>query len=190
MPMMGWQSRTLAVAILLAVLTALAFLTVVPTIDAYHRFEDEIARKTGELERYSGLSARRESLKEKITARRQQLADDPVFLEGATQPLSAALLQEHVREAIERTGGDVQAIETLPAQEKRAALHQINVRVSVLADVRDVKEILSLVETGEPVLFIESVEVFGNLLHPDEGPRIAPDLRLRMHVSGYWQPPR
>jgi putative aminopeptidase FrvX len=187
--MTTWQSRALAVAILLAVMAALAQLVIVPTITAYSSVNEEIAQKTALLERYAGLPARQDRLKAMIEARRQHLEDDPLFLKASRASLTTVKLQEHVRKAIERTDGDIRAIESLPTIEKGNALHQINVRVDVRAAIRDAQEILSYIERGEPVLFVEKVEILANLVHLDDKPRIHRDLRLRMQVSGYWQQP-
>ncbi len=184
------QRRVLAVAILLTLITGLAQLLVVPTIAAYSNVKGEIAEKTALLDRYGGLSARQERLQAMIEERRQHLEDDPLFLKAPTESLTTAKLQEHVREAIEQTGGSIQAIESLPTIEKGNALHQINVRVDIIGDIRDAKEILGYIEGGEPVLFVERVDILANLVHLGDEPRIDRDLRLRMLISGYWQQPQ
>lgn len=187
--MTPWQSRALAVVILLAVMAALTQLAIVPTITAYSDVKEEIVKKTALLERYAGLSARQDRLKAMIEARRRHLEGDPLFLKASRESLTTVKLQEHVRKAIERTGGDVRAIESLPTMEKDNALRQINVQVDVRADIRDAQAILTYIERGEPVLFVERVEIFANLVHLDDKPSIHRDLRLRMQVSGYWQQP-
>ena len=111
------------------------------------------------------------------------------YLEGANDALAAAALQDLVVDAVDMTGGDVRSIRSLPVVdiEERPELRRTGVQIRFAADIGSLAETLHDLETMEPRLFVDRLEILAaNARRTKNGARHAePQLDVRIDVHGY-----
>ncbi len=151
-------SRLLALALLLAVL-AVPYLAIVrPFIAELAANRETLAEQATLLERYSRLAAAGEGLGERLDASRRQPVDENVYLEGASEALVAAELQNRVKIAVQSNGGTLNSTQILePTAE--AGFRRLAVRARMSAGTDALPKVLHALEAGRPFLFIDNVDI-------------------------------
>ncbi len=128
----GPRGRLLAVGLLIAAL-GLAWLGVAqPLLDWHADRLAELDRQSALLRRMQALAAALPSLRQAAEAARQGTDQASAALEGATDPVAAATLQQSRDELAGGAGVRIGSVETLPA-EAVGAWQAITVRVTVTA---------------------------------------------------------
>jgi len=108
------------------------------------------------------------------------------FLEGHTQTIAGAALQQRVVAAVTAAGGDVLSSQ-LDLQGSDAARGLISLSVNCEIDQNKLQELIYDLETGMPFLFLDQLVV----QTPQIGGKILVGSETRLHVqldvSGQWQ---
>ncbi len=184
----SWAAKVAALGILGIVLLAAAQFIVQPLLQTYRGNQEKIAHSTDLLQRYRALAEEQPRLAERLSALEETDASSAAYLEGTSDALAAADLQDLASEAIEITGGEVKSTQSLPAVdvEDGPLLRKIAVNLRFSTDIDGLAEALYELEAGEPVLFIDLLQISA------EGSRQAKQdaqsvqkLDVRLDVFGY-----
>jgi general secretion pathway protein M len=128
----GARGRLLAVAVLIAALDVLWLGVAQPLLDWHAGRAAQLDRESALLRRMQVLTAALPSLRQAAEAARQGPDQASAALEGATDAIAAATLQQSLDELAGGAGVRIGSVETLPA-EAAGAWQAITVRVTVTA---------------------------------------------------------
>jgi len=184
-----WVSRSLALALLLGLVLLVYALVVAPLIASYRQSEIAVAEAQELLAGYRSVAARRDALEAQLAALADRQDDSGLYLAGTTDALAAAALQDHVKGAIEGSGGNLRSIQILPAEDDEG-FRRVGVRAQLTATVNDLLRILHGIEGGTPFLFVDALEINNRRARRrsrDEAETMDPVLLVRLDVAGYQQ---
>jgi general secretion pathway protein M len=154
-------SRFAAVGLLLLVLLAAWSFVVVPLHAAYRAAAADIEQSRDLLERYRLLAAQQPELERMVKQGRKRAGASAAYLEGATEALAGAALQEQVRTLVDAVDGELRSTQTLPLQtaEDGASARRIGLRLQLGIELAGLQELLYTFEAAEPYLFLEDVTI-------------------------------
>jgi general secretion pathway protein M len=185
-------SRLLAVALVLLAGLALVRLLVLPVLAAYQETAASIEQSQTLLQRYRALAAQRPRLEEELAAQRKAEVASIAYLEGESDALAAAALQDQVRAVITRAGGELRSTQILPVEAAgpETSVRRASLRLQLAVDVAGLQQLLYELETSEPYLFVDDINIRERRLRrlrDEEGE--APVLDVSLEVSGYMRGP-
>ncbi len=154
----AWASRLSAVGLLAAVIAALAVFAVLPAIEAYDDTDAALAlaaEQTTGFERVARVRSAYEARLEDLTARESA---SQLYLQGSTDALAAANLQDKVNGVIEQHGGTVRSIQILPARDD-GEFRRVSVRVQFSASAESMFRAVYSLEAARPFVFIENLDI-------------------------------
>jgi general secretion pathway protein M len=185
-------SRLLAVALVLLAGLALVRLLVLPVLAAYGETAASIEQSQTLLQRYRALAAQRPRLEEELAAQRKAEVASVAYLEGESDALAAAALQDQVRAIITRAGGELRSTQILPVEAAgpETSVRRASLRLQLAVDVAGLQQLLYELETSEPYLFVDDINIRERRLRRlrDEEEE-APVLDVSLEVSGYMRGP-
>ena len=158
----GRRGQVLAVAIAAVALLTLWFGIVLP-LAVWH------ATRAASLERQATLAGRMEALAASLPALRRRaatLAAGPApqtLLEGASDAVAGAALQEQVQAMAQEAGSPLTSVETLPA-EPAGAYRRIGLRVSLSAPFPSLVHLLAAIADANPRMLVDDLQVL-SLIH-------------------------
>ena len=133
----------------------------------------------------------REALEARIASLQQERRDASGFLQESKPELASARMVRLVKTIIARSGGNLQRTQILtPGKGER--FRHVTIRVVMTGSVEAVQKIFHGVESGEPYLFLDKVEIRGGR-SPSRRSRkgktkpSAPPLRIRYNVYGFMK---
>lgn len=183
-------SRLLAVALLLVAGLALVQLLVLPVLAAYRETAASIEQSQTLLQRYRALAAQRPRLEDELASQQKAEVASVAYLEGASDALAAAALQDQVRAIITRAGGELRSTQILPVEpaSPESSVRRASLRLQLAVDVDGLQQLLYELETSEPYLFVEDLNIRERSLRRlrDEEEE-APVLDVSLEVSGYMR---
>ncbi len=148
--------RALAVAILVAIVAVIYAALVQPLIDTYAADNAEIAQRQEALLRYQraaqGLPARQKEL----AALKQDQAKADGFLEGSSDTLIAAQIQNRVKTLANAAKIELKSSQVLPAA-LDGKLKRIAIRGQISATTTGLLSIFHDLEAQSPSLFLDNV---------------------------------
>lgn len=167
----GWVGRLLALGMTVAVLGALWVGAAVPLLDWY-------AERAVQLENRHAIARRMAALVEMLPELRQQAqtasasdkAGTEEMLEGASDAIAGAALQERLQEMAARAGAPLSSAEALPG-EAAGAYRRIGVRVSVSAQWPALVRLLQAVAQASPRMLADDLQLRASPQIPRSGPR-------------------
>ncbi len=181
-------ARIAALAILGILLLAAYHVVLQPVIQHYQDNRDHIARTSKLLHHYRARAAERPALTEQLSAFEADSEAGTGYLEGPSDGLAAAELQERVSDAIDAADGEIRSMQILPASDVEDDLpfRRTGLKVRFAANLDNLAEALYDLETNEPHLFIEELLVVAPRArqHLDKA-KTDPLLDIRMDVLGY-----
>ncbi|MEM9442815.1 MAG: type II secretion system protein GspM [Pseudomonadota bacterium] len=181
-------SRTLALAILAALVLGVFLFAIEPAMSTYQNNRDEIARSKQLLQRYEALIAERPGLIERIEALDADDSNATAFLENTDEALAGVELQDLVSAVVDTAGGSVKSIQVLPAidVEEGPPLRKSGVKLRFSADIDMLAETLFELETMEPLLFIDQLQVTAARTRQGRNEAdMAPELDVRIDVFSF-----
>lgn len=175
----------LAALVLVLALPVLSWLGLaVPLLAAHAESEREIAELTAKTDRLAALAATREDLtrqKEALAARRQH---GGLLLAGASEALAAAALQNTIKTAVARAGGELRSTQPLTTSEEKG-FRRISVRALLSTDGEGLRILLHAIDSARPLLVVETLEVRGRAVSRQGGEPEEPQLDIRIDVTGF-----
>lgn len=180
-----WVHRVAALALLAGGLALVYAIVVAPVLASYEDTRTRLHQQEELLSRYLAVAGGRDRLERRVQEVSARQSASGAFIQGKTQALATAALQDRVRSVMQKAGGDVRSTQSLPA-ENVEGLTRVGLRVQMLATIREVREILRELETGRPLLFVEELELRGRLQRGEDGePAVSDQLLVRIGVVGY-----
>jgi general secretion pathway protein M len=154
-------SRMLALTLLVAALLGSYVLVVVPLLTSYEENAEAIERAESLLQRQQALAAQQPQLVERLEEERAQAEAVSGYLDGPSDALAAAQLQDRVKEVVEASGGELRSTRILPAEDVDASpgTRRTSLRVQLIVNIEGLAEILYGLEAGEPYVLIDELMV-------------------------------
>ena len=154
-------SRTLALTLLGVALLGAQSLIIAPVLSAYRDGEARIEQAKELLQRYEALGQQRSLLTDRLAEQQERAASAAGYLQGPSDALAAAQLQDRVKSVVETAGGQLRSTQILPAEQLEAELgvRRTRLRVHFVVTIEGLEETLYELETGQPYLIIDDVTV-------------------------------
>lgn len=183
-------SRTLALMLLAIAIMGAYRLILIPLVIAYHDGEARIERGKELLERYEALAQRRSLLAGRLSEQQERAASATGFLQGPTDAVAAAQLQDRVKVVVEAVGGELRSTQILPAEqlEDGTGIRRTALRVQFTATVDGLQATLYELEAGQPYLIISDIAVRQEAARRqsgDAGAQRPPVLDVSLELFGY-----
>lgn len=184
---MGWpadQRRKAALGLLAAAVALVTALVALPLWLAHRHYDDALEDIDRRLVRYERLAAARPALEKKLEAVRA-LGSRKYFLKSGAASLSAAEVQDKVRQFVEANGGRIISIQPVPPRDE-GRFRQVTVTIQANANVVALRRILLQLETNEPYIFVDSLVVRAQVppgYKPPPG--MDPDMFVQFDVTGF-----
>ena len=177
--------RLLALSILITLLLAVYNLAIGPLLDSYaanRRAIDEMRTAEGH---YAELAREAPALQTQIETMQRQSAATAGYLEGQNESVVAAAMQERLKAAVVRTGGQLRSTQVVTSAENTKS-HRIAVRGSMAISLAALQRVLYELESGSPYLFVDNLDV-RPIVNPRAGGQIDADglLDVSFDVYGY-----
>ena len=178
------KRRQAAFSLLAVALAAAIFLVSIPLWLLHRHYDSALEDIDQRLVRYERLAASRPQLQRKLDAVRAA-GSRKYFLKASAPSLSAAEIQERVRQFVEAQGGRLISVQVAQPKEE-GRFRQITVTVQANANIGALRKILRATETGEPYLFIDALTVRAQVppgFKP--APGFEPEMFIQLDVSGF-----
>lgn len=183
-----WVSRLAAIGLLAAVIAAAAVFAVLPTLKAYDDTALALARAKEQVigfERVARGRSAYEARLEELTARESA---SQVYLQGGTDALAAARLQDQVSGVIERHGGTVRSIQSLPGQDDEE-FRRVSVRVQFTGTTESLFQAVYSLETARPFVFVDNLDIRNRRSRRRANQQSDnPALNVTLDLSGFVRP--
>jgi general secretion pathway protein M len=176
----------LALGLLLAVLAAVAALAILPIRQAYDGYDAAIAAAQQRLAVQRGVAAATAGLEPRLAQLERGYATDASYLKSTSRTLAAAELQGIVKRAILAGRGEVLSTQIVNEGGDNPG-RGVTLAVKMRATVEQTVGIFYRLETGQPLLFIDDVQLrtqVVRLRRPDAQPA-APPLDVQFELTGF-----
>ena len=131
---------------------------VMPVIDWHGERADALVQKAALVQRMEALVATRAAVQEQAKAVAAGGAGETALLEGDSESVASATLQELLQAMFMRAGVQLNSVETLPGDET-GAYRRIRLRVSFNASWPVLMSLLKEFELARPALLIDELSV-------------------------------
>lgn len=180
------RQKLLALAILAAIALASWGLFIQPLRLAYQHAEQQIIDLQDQRQRYQRINQSHDVLRARLQQRQQQLDKAQVLLQGRTQALLSASLQQRLRGIIADSGGElvrVQAMEPVIEQQ----LTVIRLQVRLRANLDQLLTTLLQLQQGQPLLNLSQLSIQSRpaRILRSSGRPISWPLEVQFQLSGY-----
>jgi general secretion pathway protein M len=184
MPLIDRQSHiALCYALLFVAVGALLFATLGPAVAIRSEFGSELATSRQQYARFNAAIAEAGAAAAEIETRAEAV-DRSSFFTADTNVLAAAELQSRLKALIDERHGTVASMNVVPTSEE-GVFPPIGVSATLQCSVDCLMDLLYVVETQSPALFVEELSV--QSLH--QPGRVLPtrdiELEIRLTVTGY-----
>ena len=152
-------SRALALVLLAAAVSGGYLLVVVPVLAAYRDTADAIEQAESLLQRQRALAAQRPLLIARIEEEKEQADAMAGYLQGPSDALAAAQLQDRLKAVVEAAGGELRSTRILPAEAVEASpgTRRTALQVQMVVTIDGLAEILYGLEAGQPYVLIDEL---------------------------------
>lgn len=151
-------SRSLAVAILLAVIGGLYYGIVRPILDNYNETQASIEQMQDTLERYQRAARDLAPRQAELAALKQRQSAQVGFLQGANDTLVAAQIQNRIKSLADTTKSELRSTQVLPSQDE-GKLRRIIVRGQMSTTLAGALGVFHDLEAASPLLFLDNVDL-------------------------------
>ena len=185
--LLGRRGLYLVGALAAALLLLFVAMPAIAAFGAQHQERDDALEQ---LATYRNEVASQPAMLEALAQSRMQVAAMPGLMRSPTDALAAAQLQLLMKQIVEANSGDLRSTQALaPAQAN--GFSRIAVQCDLTLPLARLKDLLYAVETHQPYVFIEHVEVNGPLSWQGDPAKPAqPVLEVRLTTHAYrWAPP-
>lgn len=151
------QSRMLALGILILVLLAMISLLATPIFLLHRHYDQELEGLEDRLDRYQRLAASRDQLTRGLTQLRA-LDGRRFYLKNSAPAVAAGEIQELEKALIEKNGGRLASMQIQPHKDE-GPFRRVAVIVQLLGSIGTVQNVLRALESNEPYLFVDNLNV-------------------------------
>jgi general secretion pathway protein M len=181
-------ARALALALLAAAVAGGYLLVALPVVHAYRDTGAAIEQAEDLLQRQRALAAQRPSLVARIEEEKAQADAVAGYLQGPSDALAAAQLQDRLRAVVEAAGGELRSTRILPAVAVEASpgTRRAALQVQMIVTIAGLAEILYGLESGQPYVLIDELSVRNQRERRRRGePESEPMLDVSLRLSGF-----
>ena len=151
------RSKALALGLLLLALIAAIAVIATPFILAHRHYDQNLEGLNDRLSRYQRVAANREELTRRLEQVRA-LDGRRFYLKSAAPAQAAGEIQELEKSVIEAFGGRLASMQIQPHKDE-GTFRRVAVNVQVLGSIGTMQSILRALETREPYLFVDNLNV-------------------------------
>lgn len=157
---------------------------IAPALEATRDATAQIEVQRDLTRRYAAIAARAPALEAELVIRETEQKASPRLLSGGTADVALAGLQERIASAVRAAGGSMRSASgSIDAASE--GLERITANVQFGADIAALSEILHVLESGEPILFVDRITI-GGQVRPEGGALQARRvLDVSIGLSGY-----
>jgi general secretion pathway protein M len=153
------QARRIAALVLLGAAFLVAYLGIVrPVLSLRDDTRAAIETNRDLLERYRRIAAGREHLKARLDRLERDTSVQRAYLSGDNDAVVAAQLQNRIKSIVQRAGGTLNSMQVLPPEAENG-FRKISVRVKAVATMQAWVDTMLGIETGNPLLFLDNVDI-------------------------------
>ena len=157
---MGRAGQALAVLLLLAVGVAVWAAVASPLVEWHAERADLLERRATLARRMAQVAADLPRLQEQVAAGQAAGPQSIVPLEGGSDAIAGAALQQKLQDMADKAGTSLSSIEALPPQQV-GGYRQVGVRVAVNAPWSALIALLQAIEEGSPQMLVDDLQVHG-----------------------------
>jgi general secretion pathway protein M len=184
MAMTPIQSRRAAIGLLFAAALAILAVIVLPFSMLNRYYDNALADYSGKLDRFRRIAGSRAVATQQLDAIRT-LEPRKGFLRAGGPALSAAEAQEALRTIIEVNGGKLITMQA-PVAKEEGRYRALTINVQLSGTVFALRKILHAIETNQPALFVDNLQVRSQVpANYRPPPGVEPDVYMQMDVTGY-----
>jgi general secretion pathway protein M len=132
-----------------------------PILRGYPEAARKIENSQTLLRRYRALSAQGPELSARLQATQDAVSGSITYLDGNSQTLAGAELQNLMRGIVEIAGGGLRSSQILPVEssQRKEAITRVGLRVQAWVGAGHLQDLLYGVETAEPSIFIHTITI-------------------------------
>ena len=182
-------------ALLAAGLTAVTavlfyFILVWPALAGREGFQEQLERLQFQQKKLIETATATPTLEEELAVLSGLEVDRSRFLEQKTHDLAAADLQRRLGLLIEGSGGNLVSSQVLPeTQEEEKIFPEITMKMHVRGNIDSLLQILHGFNTGQPLLFTDSLLILKRLRSDETARRDADQLDIRFDATAFIYAP-
>jgi len=181
------QPRYLALLLLVLVVVSVTSLFSYPYVAALSSQGDAIAQKQKQIELYRQLASSEDVLRQELALLQRRNPAAGYYVAGETSALASASMQQYVKQIVDRNGGELTSTRVVQ-QDDNGAANSATLNVLLRTDMNTSTQILYLLESGKPLLFLDNLTINTRLVRgggTSTTPLVALDISF--DVTGYMQ---
>lgn len=151
-------SRLIALLLLFGLTLAVYGFAVAPILASYSETDARRSEIRAQLLRFRAIADGKSQYEAQLAELDRRLASQGLTIEGATDAIAAANLQERVGSMVESAGGVLRANQSLPADQD-GSFRKVGVRVQASLTTSQLARIMYRLESGRPFVFLETLEI-------------------------------
>jgi general secretion pathway protein M len=181
--------RTLAIAILLAVVSMVFSGIVQPVLDDYREAKASVYRLEAAVQRSDAGQGDLAQVDAELAALKKRQLSTGGFLHGTNESIAAAQLQDRLKTSVEGAKGELRSTQILPSRDD-GKFRRITVRAQISVGTAALQRTFYEVESLSPFLFLDNVIIRARPV-PQDRNKIAQDpvLDVSFDLSGYIRRP-
>jgi len=152
------NDRFLAVSLLLAVISFISFVIVMPLVNQGLALHEEKNALGFRFEQYERFLSRKQTVMEDIENLKSQIADQNYLSTQNTTALASAELQEMIKQTIVEAGGQLSSTQGLPVVTKNN-FQRIPINVRMTGNSEVLRTVLHRLETATPLVVVEQIDI-------------------------------
>jgi general secretion pathway protein M len=178
----GRPGRLWALILLLISLAGFYFLAVNPLLDFYAQRQAVLEQRRMLLPHLKAAAEELPALRARASELRTAASNRKVTVEGASDAIASANLQNHIEELASSVGATIGSTESLPA-EVHSSYRRIGLRYVLSGPYETLVRLLAKLEAATPPLVIDNLHIHGVLRRP--GTPAASGLDAGLDVFGF-----
>jgi general secretion pathway protein M len=179
--------RTLAAAILLALISVVFSVIVQPLLDDYHDAKGRIDRLEAAVQRSQAGERDLARVQAELAALQKRQSSTGGFMQVANESVAAARLQERLKASVEGAKGDLRSTQSMPARDD-GKFRRITVRGQASLTMAALQRTFYNLESSAPFLFLDNVIVRARSAPQDRNKPVQdPVLDVTFDLSGYMR---
>lgn len=180
-------SRLLALALLLVGI-AVPYLGVVrPYLEALREGRETLADTAALRDRYVALAAAGAGVDGWAERLRDEGEGEAAYLQGASEALVSADLQNRVKTVLQANGGVLNSTQILDTTSEEG-FRRLAVRVRMSGGSEALYKVFHALETERPFLFVDNVDINARTVRTREGQGETIELMVTFDLFGYMRP--
>jgi general secretion pathway protein M len=183
-PLSELQNRVLAVFILVILVLGLCFVFITPLYLVHRHYDDPIEQLSELKQRYDRLILAEEDIEKHLSGMRGGLTNQ-FYLQSNVPALAAAEIQALAKKTIESNGGKLATMSIVPFNDEEG-YREVAVSVQFASNIRSLRQILYVLESGKPFLFVDNATFRSITKIPYiAAPGVEPQVAVQLDLIGY-----